>query len=194
MNGRITVVAGVLVVAAIVAGVGIGYSLYQGATYSENNTSAMDNDVIDVYFDYGSGYVPLETPITMPEFYRNETVEITGHRLVLSDSGNVYLTCNMGEDASWYLINSMSITINESTYSFGVGQVNSKKVTGLPTTAIPLTTGGTTFEADGETMIYYDFTITITFANIDVHQDPNWERLSSFNGSSFEFVLIPSQQ
>jgi len=194
VNSRLMVVVGVLAVAAIVGGIGIGYALYQGNTYSEGNTSDIVKNSVDIWADKGSGYEPLDTSILMPEFEQGQTVTIDGYRLVLTDGGSVYLTCNMGDAASWYLINSMSITINEATYNFGVGQVNSVKTTGLPTSAIALTTGGTTFEADGETLVYYDFTITITFANIDIHQDPNWERLSSFDGSNFEFAFIASQQ
>ena len=194
MNSRVMIAVGVLVTVAIVSGVGIGYSLYQGNTYSENNTSDVVKNTVDIWADSGSGYAPIETPITMPEFQRAATVTITDHRLVLSGGGSVYLMCNMGDAASWYLVSSMSITINESTYNFGVAEVNSVRTTGLPTAAIPLTSGGSLFESDGETLVYYDFTISITFANVDIHQDPNWERLSSFDGSSFEFAFVPSQQ
>ena len=196
MNNRILIVLGVLAIAAVLAGVGIGFALYQGATYSEGNTSETVRNHIDIWKDNGSGYEPLDTPITMPEFQRGRTVAISDYRLVLSGAGNVYLNCKMGDDASWYLIRSMSININGNTYDFGVGEISvdneTVQGTGLPTDAIPLTTGGTSFESGGETLVYYDFTISITFANVDVDEDPNGERLSSFDGSSFEFVFIPS--
>ena len=191
MNGRLTIAVGILVTIAIVSGVAIGYALYQGNTYSEGNTSDIVKNSIDIWADKGSGYEPLDTSIVMPEFERAQEVTISGYRLVLSGGGSVYLTCNMGDSACWYLISSMSVTINESTYSFG--KVNST-TSGVPTSPISLTTGGTTFESNGETLVYYDFTITINFADIDVNQDPNWERLSSFDGSNFEFIFIPSQQ
>ena len=205
MNSRLVIAVGVLATVAILGGVGIGYSLYQGATYSENNTSDIVKNSVDIWADNGSGYAPLETPITMPEFHKGRTVTISGYRLVLSGGGNVYLNCNMvddvrqkGDDASWCLIERMSITINGGTYDFGVGQISvgneTVTVTGLPTDPIQLTTGGTSFESNGETLVYYDFIISIYFANIDVNEDPNWERLSSFEGSSFEFVFVPSQE
>lgn len=198
MSKRFMIAIGVLLTVAVLGGVGIGYSQYQGGTYSEDNTVDVVKNHVDIWAYNGSEYVPLETPIVMPEYKEGEEVTTDTYRLVLSGSGSIYLMCQMksiqGGDSQmkspWPLIRSMSLRIDGQNYAFGVMNVNGKMTTGVPTDPISLT-GGQTFTSNGETLVYYDFTITIEFSNIDIQQDPDWERLSSFEGSKFEFVFIP---
>lgn len=196
MNKRMLTVLVALSVIVILSSVGIGYSIYQyrGGTYSENNTSnAVVGNTVDIWVDNGSGYGPLNAPIAVPAFQQGQTVSTSEYRLVLSGGGSVRLVCHMGDGACWPLIGSMSLSINSEDYSFGVDEINSQIVTGLPTETIYLPSSeGHTFETDdGVTMVYYDFTISVQFSDIDVMADPNWAELSTFEGSRFEFIFIP---
>ena len=193
MNKKMLTVLIALSAVAILSGVGIGYALYQGGTYSENNTSnAVVSNTVDIWVYNGSTYGPLNAPITVPAFQQGQPVSTSEYRLVLSGGGSVYLICHMGNGACWPLIESMSLSINNEDYFFGVGEINNVPVTGIPTETIPLTSTGHTFETDeGDTMVYYDFTISIRFSDIDITADPNWAELSTFAGSQFEFIFVP---
>ena len=109
--------------------------------------------------------------------------------------GSFYLQCQMGDNAAWPLIESMSMTISDaghpSAYPFGVIRDGMTVSTGVPTSLIAMSEEST-FTSDGDTLLYYDFTIEIVFSNIDIQADPNWERLSSFEGTQFVFVFVPS--
>ena len=192
MDRRILIVIAVVAVIAV-ASAGTGYALYQGRTYSEDNTVDIKKNSVDIYVDNGSGFVPSDKPISMPKYVRNSTVDITGYRLVTSSPGDVMLIFMMPDDvnadAGWALIESMTLSFDVGDdYDFGVVGTN----TGVPTAWIPLTAEGSTFEQDGETLVYHDFTITIEFADIDAEMDPDWEKLTSFADCRFEFVFRPA--
>lgn len=49
-----------------------------------------------------------------------------------------------------------------------------------------------TFTYGGETLLYYEFTINIQFADIDVTEDPDYENIITFVGAEFKFFYLPS--
>jgi hypothetical protein len=100
----------------------------------------------------------------------------------------------MSNNAAWALISSMSLTISDpnspTPYSFGIIDDGVTVTTAVPTSSIAMN-GERTFEHDGKTLLYYDFTINIGFADIDITEDPNWESLSEFEGTEFIFTFQP---
>ena len=79
----------------------------------------------------------------------------------------------------------MLINVNGSTIHFGVNGTN----TGVPTNIISMA-DGEQITVGGKTFYYYDFTIEIEFSDYDISDDKNFERLSSFEGSSFVFTYV----
>ncbi len=187
----LTILGIVLVTAIVVSAAGIGYAAYMGNTYSENNSMDTHTDTIDIY----KKGVPITKPMTMPAFVRGATVQVTDYRVATNGPGSFVLQCQMGNNASWVLIESMSLTIEyvniPTPFPFGVDRSVSPPLTGLPTDSIAMDPEHT-FVADGQTLLYYDFTISITFADIDVTEDPSWESLASFEGAQFIFAFTPT--
>ena len=192
MEKRILVIAAIGAVVALMVAAGVGYSLNYGRTYSEDNTMDVETDFIDVYVSDGVNFVPQDSPIFMPDYSQGVTKTLAGYRIVTSGPGDVTLVCHMENDACWALIKSMSIEIGGGHYPFGIGKIADVTTTGLPSDPITLTMEGHTFESGGKTLVYYDFTITIEFADVDITSDPNWGELSTFTGSWFEFVFEPA--
>ena len=192
MDRKYAMILGIGITLAVILGAtGIGYAVYMGNTYSEHNTMDVVENSIDIYKDGD----PIETPISMPEYRKGSTSYITGYRVATTGPGSFYLQCQMGDNAAWPLIESMSMTISDaghpSAYPFGVIRDGMTVSTGVPTSSIAMSEEST-FTSDGDTLLYYDFTIEIVFSNIDIQTDPNWERLSSFEGTQFVFVFVPS--
>ena len=192
MNGRYATILGIgIALVVILSAAGIGYAVYMGNTYSEHNTMDVVENSIDIYKD-GS---PITTPIPMPAYSQGATVSISGYMVATSGPGSFYLKFEMGNNAAWPLIQSMTITItddgNPTPMAFGVIRDGMTVTTGVPTSLIPMSEQRT-FTADGKTLLYSNFTIEIVFSNIDVQQDPDWEWLSTFDGSEFKFVFVPA--
>ena len=192
MERKYLTVLGIAVVAAILlSAAGIGYAAYMGNTYSEHNTMDVDKHTIDLY----QGTTRIETPMGMPEFVSAGTVEISGYRVATSGPGEFRLQCQMANNAAWALIQSMTFTINDGAhpepYRFGIDRTQSPVVTGLRTGTIEMDPDAT-FVSEGKTLLYYDFTISITFTDVDVTSDPNWQELSSFKDTKFVFYFTPA--
>ena len=193
MDRKFFTVIGIALVAVILLGAaGIGYSAYMGNTYSEHNTMDVDKEEIDLFMN-GE---PITKPLEVPAFERGVTVEISGYRVATTGPGQFQLQCQMANNAAWALIESMSFTIvdddnHPTPYNFGIDRTQSPVVTGLRTGTIEMDPG-ITFTYDEETLLYYDFTITITYTDIDVTEDPLWETLSSFEGAKFVFYFTPA--
>ncbi len=197
MDRKLMTVIGIVAVTAIVlSAAGIGYSMYMGNTYSEHNTMDTVETRVDIFYDYGTSdvdYRPISEPMSMPVFERAQTATISGYRVATTGPGSIYLQCQMENSACWALIDSMILTIDSTDYPFGVTKSGEPEVvtTGVPTSSIAMS-AGSSFEYDGDTLLYYDFTITVTFSDIDASIDPNLEELSHFEGTEFMFVFQPS--
>ena len=192
MGKRNLVFIAIVIAVALMVTAGVGYSLNHGRTYSENNTMDVQTDFVDVYVSNGVEYAPQDGPIVMPDYSQGVTKTLTGYRLVTSGPGDVTLVCHMGNDACWALIKNLSIEIGGGHYPFGIGKIADVTTTGIPSDPISLTPEGHTFESGGKTLVYYDFIITVEFADVDITSDPNWGALSTFTGSWFEFVFEPT--
>lgn len=179
------VIAAITLVAVIV---GSGYADYNGNTYSENNTMDVAEDRVDLLKDDGGNYVLLNEKIVMPSYSAGSTVYITGYAVATSSqSGGVYVRCDMGNSACWALIDSMQITMGGNTSQFGkIGLVN-----GVPTESPMPMTNSTQITLGGKTLYYSAFTIEITFSDFDIGDDKNFETLAGFAGSSFVFTYVP---
>ena len=121
MDRKYAMILGIGITLAVILGAtGIGYAVYMGNTYSEHNTMDVVENSIDIYKDGD----PIETPISMPEYRKGSTSYITGYRVATTGPGSFYLQCQMGDNAAWPLIESMSMTISDaghpSAYPFGV--------------------------------------------------------------------------
>ena len=185
MRSRVPMIIGVIAVVAIVASVGVAYALYNGNTYSEGNTMPVSQKTIDILKDDGAGnYALLNKDITLPEYVAGSSAVISGYAVATSgNTGGFYVYCKMGSSSYWPLIKSMLINVNGSTIHFGVNGTN----TGVPTNIISMA-DGEQITVGGKTFYYYDFTIEIEFFDYDISDDKNFERLSSFEGSSFVFT------
>ena len=208
-KSKAPVMIGVIAVVAIIASAGIGFAIYNGNTYSENNTMAVSVDRVDILKNSGSNnYVLLDKKITMPEYSAGSYVEITGYAVATSsNSGSVAICCNMidpvnqkGSSAYWALISSMYVSMDDNGDNIPFGKVVNTGDTGDP--SVPFITGvpsdtismdsATEYTLGGKTYYYRTFTIKITFSNLDITNDKNYERLSSFEGSSFSFEYFPA--
>ena len=190
MRTRVPMIIGVIAVVAIIASVGVAYALYNGNTYSEGNTMPVSEKTIDILKKDNEGnYSLLNKDIPMPEYNKGSSATITGYAVATSsNTGGFYVFCKMGSSSYWPLIKSMLINVNGSTIHFGVNGTN----TGVPTpidTPISMA-DGEEITVDGKTFYYYDFMIEIEFYDYDITDDRNFERLSSFEGSSFVFTYV----
>ena len=190
MRSRTPVIVGVIAVVAIIASVGVAYAAYNGNTYSEGNTMPVSEKTIDILKKDNEGnYSLLNKDIPMPEYNKGSSATITGYAVATSsNTGGFYVYCKMGSPSYWPLIKSMSINVNGGTIHFGVNGTN----TGVPTpidTPISMA-DGEEITVDGKTFYYYDFMIEIEFYDYDITDDRNFERLSSFEGSSFVFTYV----
>ena len=194
MKSKAPVIIGVFAVVAIIASFGIGYALYNGNTYSENNTMAVSQETVDLLKDDGTGhYALLNEKITLPEYVAGSTVVISGYAVATtSNTGGVYVRCDMGSSAYWALIDSMEITVNETSIPFGKIVDQSDVLTGVPTDTPISMTNGTQVTISGKTLYYHAFTIEIEFADYDITGMKNYESLVSFAGSSFVFTYAPA--
>ena len=186
---RNTAIIGVaIIVLAMLGAAGVGYALYMGNTYSEDNTMDVVNDSIDIYMN-GE---PIDTPIAMPAFERNVHVDIEGYTVATTGPGSFYLICNM-PSACWPLIDSMTLELNDSNepYEFGKIVDGMTVSVGVPTPWIEMS-DSLTFTSGDDTLLYYDFTIHIEFSDIDPTIDPSYESLVNFEGAEFTFVFEPS--
>ena len=192
MDRKYLTVIGIALAAAILLGAaGIGYSSYMGNTYSEHNTMDVTENSVDIYKDG----TPISTPMGMPSFVRNGSATISGYRVATTGPGTISLQCQMSNNASWALIESMTLTIDDANlptpYAFGIIKDGMTVTTAVPTSSINMN-AERTFTPDDRTLLYYDFTINITFADVDITEDPNWETLSEFEGTQFAFTFMPS--
>ena len=180
------VIAAITLVAVIV---GSGYADYNGNTYSENNTMDVAEDRVDLLKNDGGNYVLLDEKIVMPSYSAGSTVYITGYAVATSSqTGGVYVRCDMGNSACWALIDSMQITMGGNTSHFGKIDLN----TGVPTESPMPMTNSTEITLGGKTLYYSAFTIEITFSDFDIGDDKNFETLAGFAGSSFVFTYVPA--
>ena len=183
------VIAAITLVAVIV---GSGYADYNGNTYSENNTMDVAEDRVDLLKDDGGNYVLLNEKIVMPSYSAGSTVYITGYAVATSSqSGGVYVRCDMGNSACWALIDSMQITMGGNTLPFGKMLIDQDIVSGVPTASPMPMTNSTQITLGGKTLYYSAFTIEITFSDFDIGDDKNFETLAGFAGSSFVFTYVP---
>lgn len=190
---NLTIFGLVVAVAVILSAAGVGYAVYMGNTYSEHNTMDVDKSSIDVFKD-GQ---PINTPISMPAFVKNGSVSITGYRVATTGPGSFTLQCQMSNGACWALIDSMTLEITDSngtvSYEFGIDRDADPIRVGLPTSSIAMTDDEDHhFTYDEKTLLYYDFVINISFSDIDVTIDPQYETLSTFEGAKFMFVFTPT--
>ena len=188
MERKYLTVLGIAAVAVILLGAaGIGYATYMGNTYSEHDTMDVKENRIDIYKDG----VPIGKSMDMPSFVRGETVYISGYRIATTGPGTINLQCQMANGAAWELIESMTLSVEDVShpdpYPFGIDRSVSPIQTGIRTGNIEMNEELVFTPAGGETLLYYNFTITVTFTDIDVTEDPFWETLSTFEGSEFVF-------
>lgn len=162
-------VVGVLAVLLIALPIGAAYAYSSMVTSSGNSISA-DAYSIDIYEED----TPIEESFGLPAFEKGSNVEITGYSIKTLGSGDAYAVCMMGNDAAWALIDSMTISFNGgSPMAFGkVGDI-----TGVPSGTVSMTNG----EA-------VDFTISITFADVDTDD----YTLINFVGSKLMFAFAPA--
>ena len=193
------VVIGVIAVVAIIASAGIGFAVYNGNTYSENNTMAVSVDRVDILKNTGpNNYILLNEKITMPEYRAGNTVEITGYAVATSsNSGNITICCDMGESSSnrnssyWALIESMCIWVGGSSTPFGKIVDQGDVITRVTSDPISMSSA-TEYTLGGKIYYYRPFTIEITFSDFSIGDDKDFERLSTFAGSSFVFEYYPA--
>ena len=186
---RNTAIIGVaIIVLAMLGAAGVGYALYMGNTYSEHNTMNVVNDSIDIYMN-GE---PISTPIAMPAFERDVHVDITGYTVATTGPGSFYLMCQM-PSACWALIDTMTLELNDGNEPYAFGKIDDgvTVTVGVPTPWIQMSED-LTFTSGDDTLLYYEFTICIEFADIDPTIDPNYETLVNFEGAEFTFVFEPS--
>lgn len=203
---RFLAIIGSLTVVAIIASVGIGYALYNGNTYSENNTMPTSVDSVDILVDGGMSYSKLNQSLTIPDYSMGGTATISGYAVATSGMGKVYLTCEMndpekgtGSSKYWALIDSMTITFDRDVVVDEVTVLENQPIpfgkvgydTGVPTGKISMSNSLSTV-IDGKTVHYYPFTIEINYSDYDITDDPDFESMSIFAGASFKFVYEPS--
>ena len=190
---RTAMTIGIIAVVAIIVSVGAGYAAYNGNTYSEDNTMAVSVDRVDLLKDDGTGnFELLNEKIVIPTYSAGSTVRITGYAVATSsNTGGVYVRCDMGNSAYWALIDSMEITMGGSNSSFGKTIDQGDVITGIPSSLMSMT-NGTQSVLGGKTLYYCEFIIEITFSDYDISSDKNFEALSSFAGSSFVFTYAPA--
>ena len=196
MNKRILMMAGTLAVVAIIASFAVGYALYNGNTYSEDNTMAVSlNNRVDllIYDDDTEQYALMSQKITVPKYEAGGVAIISGYAVAVGiNGGGVTVRCDMGNSACWALIDSMTISIGgNSTVPFGKVVKQGVTVTGMPTEDPISVANGTEITLEGKTLYYTSFSIMIVFANKDISDDKNFEKLTVFEGSSFEFTFVP---
>ncbi len=190
------IVIGILLVTAIVASAAVGYAVYNGNTYSENNTMQTATNSVDILVDDGTSYSFLDKTITLPEYVAGTEVTTTDYVIATSGPGNVYVRCDMGDTKYWALIDSMSLHFGtdvsvegESVYTVPFGKINN--ATGVPSAAISMD-DGTQIIVDGKTYYTYEFHIHVTFANYDVTSDEDFQKLTTFAGSKISFSFVPA--
>ncbi len=187
-----SMILGIAVVTLIViSAAGAGYAAYMSNTYSEDNTMDVVVKSVDIY----EGSTPIDKPMTMPEFVRNGSATISGYTVATTGEGNICLQCLMKNGAYWPLIKSMTLGIGEGdaagSYAFGIDRDLIPPQSDLPTDWIGMDPDQT-FTYGGKTLLYYDFTITIEFTDIDITDDPDYEKLITFEGAEFTFYYAPS--
>ena len=192
MKMRNTAIIGVaIIVLAMLGAAGVGYALYMGNTYSEDNTMDVVVRSVDIYKD-GE---PIETPMPMPEFVRGGNATISGYTVGTTEAGEISLQCLMENGACWYLIESMTLIIEDGTnageYAFGIDRSGATPQVDMFSVPIEMDPDQI-FRYGGESLLYYSFTIDIQFADVDVTEDPNYEELVTFEGANFTFVFEPS--
>ena len=190
------IVIGVLLVTAIVASAAVGYAVYNGNTYSENNTMQTATNRVDILVDDGTGYSFLDKTITLPEYVAGTEVITTEYVIATSGPGNVYVRCDMGDTKCWALIDSMSFHFNENitvedddAHIIPFGKIGN--ATGVPSAAIPMN-DATQITLDGKTYYVYEFHIHVMFANYDVTSDEDFQKLTTFAGSKISFSFVPA--
>ncbi len=186
-----SMILGIVVVTLIViSAAGAGYA-YMSNTYSEDNTMDVVVKSVDIYKDG----TPIDKPMTMPAFVRNGSATINGYTVATTGEGNICLQCLMKNGAYWPLIKSMTFSIANGdaagSYAFGIDRSLIPPQTDMPTAYMGMDPDQT-FDYGGKTLLYYDFTITIEFTDIDITDDPDYEKLITFEGAEFTFYYAPS--
>ncbi len=179
MNRSYPLVIIITVIVAIAATVGIAYA-YQSVVSVGGNTVVADDISIDVY--YGNEHDPIDSPFLLPEFEKDKSKTITGYSISTTGPGTVTVKCDMKHSASWVFIDSMSININGNDYAFGKVGESPNIQTGVPTE----------FSVTGGSGTFYDFTITVDYADIDPAAYTDGVLLSGFPESAFLFTFRPS--
>ncbi len=187
-----SMVLGIAVVTLIViSAAGAGYAAYMSNTYSEDNTMDVVVKSVVIYKDG----TPIDKPMTMPTFVRNGSATISGYTVATTGEGSICLQCLMKDGAYWHLVKSMTFDIGEGaaagSYAFGIDRSLIPPQVDIPTEAMGMDPDQT-FTYGGKTLLYYEFTITIEFTDIDVTEDPDYEKLITFEGAEFIFYYTPS--
>ncbi len=195
MVRKSALIMGVLIVTAIVASAAVGYAVYNGNTYSENNTMQTATNTVDILVKDGTSYSFLDETITVPEYVAGGSAVTGNYVIATSGPGTIYVRCDMGNTKCWPLISSMSLHYGSDISSEEVGiNVPFGKIgnaTGVPSAAISMN-DGTQITVDGKTYYTYEFHIHVSFANYDISSDADFQELSSFIGSKISFSFVPS--